>query len=54
MATIERTAYPRFPTMSALPLITIKTVAFARFEVERKMTNIKISAQLLGLAAGVW
>ncbi|CAE6775029.1 hypothetical protein R69927_04161 [Paraburkholderia domus] len=39
--------------MSAQSLITIKAVAFSRFDVERKMTNIKVSAQLLALAAGV-
>lgn len=39
--------------MSARPLITIKAVAFARFDVERKMTNIKVSAQLPAHAAGV-
>jgi len=39
--------------MPAQPLITIKAVAFARFDVERKMTTIKVSAHLRALVAGV-
>ncbi|KPD15549.1 hypothetical protein ADM96_32230 [Burkholderia sp. ST111] len=46
-------ALTTWTTMSARPLITIKAVAFARFDVERKMTNIKVSAQLPAHAAGV-
>jgi hypothetical protein len=39
--------------MSAQPVISIKAVALVRFDVERRMTSIKVSAQLPAHAAGV-
>jgi hypothetical protein len=48
-----RLALTQWTTMSAPPLISIKAVALLRFDVERRMPSIKVSAQLLAHAVGV-
>jgi hypothetical protein len=40
-------------TMSVLLLISIKAVAFARFDVQGQMTSIKVPAQLPAHPAGM-